>query len=1170
METVNENAVNANNGIRLTAEQLTAVTLTGRDLLVSAGAGAGKSSVMAQRIVRRITDPNDACPLDRMLVVTFTVAAAAEIRKKIFDELKTAAARDPSPALKKAIDSIASASIDTINGFCFKAVKREHAALGLPASMRIADDDESDMLCRTVLSQTIDDFYADGGRYGCEDFDSFVANLIEDKDVRLEDYFLELYKKLVSLPRGTQMLYDCAQELAGIDPSNFFASDWGKTILDYERLILTHYERVFTEALDYFNSDDAYKNYREGFSESLNLVRELLDEANLDYDFHYEKLVYKATPLKKIGADYKTDDCVFFAAERNNFKADLEYLKNGFFFLPSSEIGKLASLTSGAVRDLGAFLCEFDRRFAAKKIERRIMTFADCERYLYRLLRDPETGEPTPTAMKYRRRYREIYIDEYQDTNELQDRIFSAMARPGGRFMVGDIKQSIYAFRGADSSLFSWYRNNWQQYSEGDGNTESSLYLSTNFRSTRAVLSTVNCIFGSLFSFVDSLDYREEDALRPRDDAEEDPPPVVFALVSKKSSEEEAPDAAAINRESRYTAREIRRLIDSGVSPADVAVLYRSRNVLPNLTAALDYYGVPYGPARKNAFFNYPEILYVMSVLRAVDNSTRDVDVAAVITGPLYGYSFDDLAVLRYRAGSSLYESVRASGDERLRRFVSDLAEWRAMARSMPSHEFIRYLYVECGLIAACCSGRGEERRRMVKQNCDRLYEMARSYESGGFKGLYSFIDYVDMIAGSYTREEPRSVAGDAIVLSTIHGAKGLEYEYCFIIGCGKKPTENDNDKIAFSKELGFSMDVRDPEEPVRYKTPFSAAVRLEKVLKDREDGLRALYVAMTRARKRLWLVGEPSKYYDTAGDKLRGEFLSGSYVLSKRSFFELTLPPVLYRGDRSCYEIVEESGAIDPVAVDAAHDAAPEVDPALIDEVRRRFAYEYPYKRAAKIPAKLSVSRLYPGVLDDEGSTSKLRSGKTELIAPSFGARTQRRGGAFVGTSTHVFMQFCDFAALKANGVKSELDRLTAESFLSRDVADAVSVDAVEGFVRSDLFAEITASPEVWRERRFNVLLPAAEFSQENDGSLEGEQVLVQGVVDCVYVDRDGKMVLVDYKTDSTRGLDREEAIIMLKERHSQQLKYYKRALEKLTGGEVSHTVLYSFGLGEAVELEV
>lgn len=1168
-----------------TAEQRSAIDVRSRDLLVSAGAGSGKTSVMAERIINRICDENDPCDLGEMLIVTFTVAAAGELRERITQGLRSRSVTQRDPRLRRALSQIGSANISTINSFCLSVVRRNFAALGLPATMRVADEAEDGVISEEVMDETIEAFFSDSERYGVSDFAAFCENFIRDRDDKMGGNFLAIYKKLLSIPRGVGLLADKAEALEGVDAENFFDSEWGALIKkDTIETLRANYERL-CDALAFFQADEKLMlNYGDAIKDSVAIIKELLDDPEADYEtfrLGLGRIEFPQHRRFKFDSMYKTPELDLYKTFRDALKKDVERLRDRVYAMPASEIPMLARLTRQTILDLGAFLSEFERRLKNRKKELGVLTFSDCERYAMELLCSPD-GTPTDMALGYREKIKEIYIDEYQDTNELQDLVFRSIARPRSRFMVGDVKQSIYGFRSAEPALFAGYRSAWAQYSSEIPSDHSSIFLSANFRSMPRILNTVNKVFTPLFSVAGNIDYREEDELRIpaiRQGQECDPVRLVIAYrsESKKIPREER---EKITRGPRYIAREISNLAANGEKFENCAVLVRKNSMIQKVADALIELGIPYDSASSDEFFKYPEIVFVMSVLQVINNPSRDVHLAAVLTSPLYGISFDDFAEMRISAPHTpLIDYVRASEDERCRRFARDLEAWRTHARCMTSNALIRWLYDNYGLVNAACTGLREERKNIVRINCNRLYDIALGYEGSSYKGLYSFLDYAASLAdSSFKQNIPVPQKGGGVKIMTIHNSKGLEFDNCFIYtgNRGYKKTGVKPD-IVFSKNLGFGVMVREKDGMFKYDTPFRSAVIRENEIRESEEELRVMYVALTRAKNRLYVVSESSdpSSKESSYSCFR-KYFNKNFVYNYDKYLDLILGSLTQSVCGGDYEIIVDDGETEYKINAVTAETAEDVDTSAVENeyLRRmteRFSYVYPYADATAIPAKLSVSRLYPGLLDETDASASLDDPTVPKLAkPSFGSEEQKRGGAFAGTATHVFMQFADFDNLKTNGAKAELERLKAEEFISDELTAAVRLDHIASFVRSKLFADITASPNVWRERRFNVLLPAIDFTEDKEkNALENEHVLVQGVVDCVYESADGGLVLVDYKTDSVYGMDREAAEKMLRERHTLQLTYYKRALEKLTGRRVVKTLVYSFGLGDTVSID-
>lgn len=1174
-----------------TLEQKRAIELKGRDLLVSAGAGSGKTSVMAERIIRRICDPVDPIGLDEMLIVTFTVAAAGELRERITSGLRERVALgDSSKFLIKQLDGIGSANISTINSFCLDIVRRNFAQLGLPASMRIIDEAESDIINEEVMSDVLEGFFTNCSELGIKDFDLFCENFINERDESLSSAFLSIYNKLLSIPEGINLLDEKSKMLSEIDGYSFFESPWGKVVSERVFSLYSYYKKVYESAIDYFTGDDVLEyNYLSPFQSDLDLISTVVNNRDsLSYDDLRKMLSahsFISLGRKRLSGDMDRSKIDFFKSIRNKFKEDNEALcKKTLLSMPAEKIPMLSRLTSEVICDLKTLLSYFEEKLIERKLNMGVLTFSDCERYALKLLIS-ENGDPTPAALEYRDRFRQVYIDEYQDTNKLQDAIFSIISRPGSRFMVGDIKQSIYAFRSADPTLFVDYRDQWKPYVEGDLGTANSIFLSTNFRSSPRILKTVNSIFTPLFTVAGNINYREEDELIIPGTAD----PSVFdkvkiAVVSNNvissdgESVPEEDDTSKLHRDAAYIASEIARLSSEGESLSDIAVLVRFRSSMQDIETALKEYGIPYDSSSESSFFSTPEVRFVLSLLNVIDNPTREIHLAAVLSSPLYGMSSDELAVMRLEgeASDSLYDLVEKSANPKVKKFLRDLVIWREKANRLPTDKLIRWLYNEFSIINAASIGRKNSTRILVKINCEKLYDIARIYESSSYKGVYAFLEYVASLSKSGASvSAPLPLSENCVRIMTVHNSKGLEFKNCFIYAASKSlKKKGKSDDILFSKTLGFGMYVREKNSPYRFDTPFRTAISCDNENRQLEEELRILYVALTRAKERLWIVGsvsKPGEFIDRAVNAAR--YFEANTILTEQNYLFWVICALSINVNAGDWDIFEVTGSLTN-RFDRADYANEITDFDLSGykaALEERFSFKYSADVLTRIPAKLSVSRLYPEVLDEaDYSTDVEYESDFVLKRPVFDGGSDDNRAVSVGTATHLFMQFCDFASLNKNGVEYELRRLNELQFLSDEVTSLVSRKAIDAFTNSPLFKDILKSEHVWRERRFNVLLPADEFATDplDKYELKNEKILVQGVVDCVFVDSCGKLVLVDYKTDSVRGMAEEVAVDMLRKRHSLQLSYYKKALEKLLGRAVSHTLIYSFGLNKSIEL--
>ncbi|MBO5305728.1 MAG: UvrD-helicase domain-containing protein [Clostridia bacterium] len=1185
-----------------TKPQETAINTYGKTLLVSAAAGSGKTATLTERIIRSLMK-EDGLDISRMLIVTYTRAAAAELKVKISKALASALSENPqNHRLAEQMMMLESAKICTIDSFYFDIVKSNFARLGLSGSLRIVDSAEMTLLYKSEMETLIEDFYAT--REGFTDFmDHFVPVRGADQSA---DIFLSIYQNLLSYQSGVDKLGEYVDNLKSAASAPFLSSNYGASVKSISRISLEYAINVLETACDFFASaEDArmLNNYGPAFMNDLRVAKETLDAINNE---DYKKATqvlggYEKLSLKVIRGE-KDEYTSYLQELRKEITALLEGLKKDYFLLPEDEVSSLIFSTAEVVSTLYDLLLEFDKRLNKEKQERGICDFSDIRRYVLKLLID-ENGNPTDIAKDYRARFDEIYIDEYQDVDEMQDNIFSAISTPTNRFMVGDIKQSIYGFRGASSDVFARYKATFPRLGENAPDADAySIFMSNNFRCDQNVIDFSNLVSSYLFTnFGDSIGYRKEDDLifsKPLPYEDYVSPKVTLALTGitedlsaeeKKALKEETKEEK-IYYEAEYIVAEISRLLSSEtkadgtrIQPRDIAILMRQNTDIEAISDILTREGIPSQSVDRSDFFENPDILLMISLLSTIDNPRRDIPLAGTLRSPFYRFSFDELILIRKSAESSLslydaLEQYATSGDSVLSQkcgdFISSLSYWREKATILPVDKLIQKLYREFSILSLAKDN---------PENLIRLYEYARSFEANSFHGLYSFIAYLDELieSGAQLQKNGEGAESNAVHLITMHHSKGLEYPVCFLYGMGKQfSCHFKSNRIQFEPSLGLGLLLHDQTGFAYSDTPVRRAIIDKRVLKDREEEMRVLYVAMTRARERLYLtatVPSPEKLENKVRSYL--DFGKAYGIYSSSSYLEWIFSAIKTGAYPDCYCIekynafgasVEETEPIPSIEMLPIANEDAELS-ALFE---KRFSFVYPYAHTSSLPAKLSVSSLYPALLDESEMTEiDPATLKDAFVYPEGLLQTDRASGAEKGTATHTFLQFCDFDLVLHHGVKEELARLQTERFIDARTARLCNVYQLEQFFKSELFERIRCAKEVYREQRFHIFLPASEFTQMTEKAelLKNETIAVQGVIDIFFRDQNGDIVLVDYKTDFLTAEeleDQELAAIKLKERHGEQLAYYQKAIEKICGKSPSETLIYSLPLAKAIRL--
>ncbi len=1188
-----------------TAEQLSAIETRDKTLLVSAAAGSGKTTVLTERIIRLLTDPVSPASLERMLIVTFSRAAAAELRQRISAALSEALAREPQNRhLHRQLLALSSAKISTIHSFCLELIRANFQRLGMPAQVRVADEGEVSVLSRGVMDALIGELHDSD-----EGFGAFADHFTGARsDERLGETMLALYDALGNYPEGIGYLAERAAELRGGAVS--LAGGWGAVVAERTRRLYAEGAAVYAAACADLADDELLAaKYLPRFAEEQAGIAAIL--AALDGgDYFALREAVRSLQFGRLGAirGEKPPEAEYWAGARKRFKAAHDGHRDTFFPLGEEDLAAVTAETADVIDRLHALLAAYDERFSAEKKRRGICTFADIERYTLALLTDGQ-GEDSDLAQSLAAGFDLICIDEYQDVNAVQDRIFRALATPHARFMVGDIKQSIYRFRGAEPGIFADYRRVFPALGEAGEADAASIFMSNNFRCDRTVIDLSNRIFAYLFGHCGaSIGYLPEDDLVCGKAMPEgvEPVPVVVALcVKPEAGEEDDEDDGDISAEHRYIAAECARLIreerlDSGeaIRPSDIAILLRSKVEREPLLSALAEAGVPAEAGDARTFFENPEVLMMICLLNTIDNPGRDVYLAGILRSPLFGFTLDELITVR-RASTdereSLYAALVRYTDahdwQKGRTFLDRLDEYRAMAEGTPVDQLLDALYRDTAVLAYAGAADDEESRRTPEQkraNLRRLYEYARRFEASSFRGLYNFIRYLnDLIEDETKIESPAPPVGDAVRILTMHQSKGLEFPVTFVMGLHRRFNLQDTGgDLLFDHGVGVAMRLRDESGFARRTTPMRDAVAAHLGDAQREEEMRILYVALTRARERLYLTAavKDADAVLEAAEVRRA--LGGQDTLMRCSTYLDWVLAALSGTAQDCWhlEVRTEADALPaPLHIEETPAAAPSpvADDALIETLRHRFDFVYPDAHLTDLPAKLAVSKLYPTLLDDEPLPGEV-GGRVSLPElrqrPAFldgFAEDESRLAAERGTATHVFLQFCDFgrctSAPTVEGIRREATRLVEARFITPRMAELLRAGELARFFASPFYADLASGRWSLRERRFHLYLPAARFTADPALAerLGDEQILVQGVIDLCYENAAGELILCDYKTDRL-PTDRAEAAAILRERHGAQLGYYAEACRALFGRAPDRICLWSLALGEPFDIPV
>ena len=1159
-----------------TPSQKLAIEDRGGELLVSAAAGSGKTRVLTERLMRWITEGDAPRSIDNFLIITFSTAAAAELRSRISEELSARAAADPgSKRLRRESALVRRAQIGTIHSFC-SALLREYAGrAGIAPDFAIADEDRARELRRLSLETVLEAAYAEAEPGFIQLADTVGAGT---DDRRLESLVLELHGKLQSHARPGDWaarqseLFETGAEDAADTP-------WGRELLESAADELLWWAGEFDELVrSLAGFEKMGKAYVPSFSETASSLRGAAKRAAEGWDALREALPIEFPRLGTLRGGGEDPELAERAkARREACKKAAKRLEKGFT-LPSAQLLRDMRATAPAMRALLKLVGDFDAEYTRRKRRRSLLDFADLEHLAARLLTEPD-GSPTETAREVSRRYAEVMVDEYQDVSLVQDMIIRAVSDSGRRlFMVGDVKQSIYRFRLADPTIFLKKYESYADAPQPEG-VPRRVFLRESFRSRGEVVDAVNAVFGCLMSKgLGEMEYDERARLRA---GLEYPgvvpvPELVAVPLPGADEDEERPDKIEV--EAAYAARMMRRLVETGAKISeggalrplgygDIAVLLRSVNVSgPVWRRVLAREGVPVEAGQSGGFFEAPEVAVILSLLAVIDNPRQDVALISVLRSELFGFTNDELTEIRLMSGEGDFYaalSARAEVSEKARAFLDTLARLRDFARDSELATLIWEIYESLGCMALCSAMRdGEGRRARLL----RLFELARSFETTGWRGLRRFLDWLrSMRERGEEPAFPDEDGGGAVRIMSIHRSKGLEFPVVFIGDTARQFNRSDlRGSVLVHPELGLGPKFTDAARGIEYPTLARRAVanRLERELLSEE--LRLLYVAMTRARERLFITctfADPQKAMDKLAPAAQ-EHIPAQALLPMRSMAEWLICAALGTGGRALTLSIggDEEGAprrVTPAAQPEPERTGEEASPVDFDAL---LAWRYPHSGAETLPSKLTATELKSLAEPDAESAELLPRAARTFRRPDIALAARRLTAAERGTATHLALRYLELGALTTpEAAREAVDRLAAAGKLSAREAAAVDAAGLCRFALSPLGRRITAAPRVLREFPFALLCPAERFFP----GAEGEELLLQGVVDCCLIEPDGA-VIVDYKTDRIAP----EAAPERAKRYAAQLETYAWAVSRITGLAVKAKIVYFLQPGEAVEL--
>lgn len=1165
-----------------TPEQHDAIYSQNGTILVSAAAGSGKTAVLVQRAISRITEGDTPVPANQLLIVTFTRAAAGEMRARLEKRLHELIKEQPdNQFLKKQSILLSGSKIGTIHSFCADILREFFHVLNIPQDFKIITDKQEEDLQNESVQEAI------SNAAESETYDILADNFAgEREDSGLSNLVLRLYSHMSSYPEPLKWLKNKVELYKSFD--NVGESIWGEVILDFTYNSTEYVKNLLKNAVllaEESGDEKISKSFLAPLLEDIDSLNKIaLSAEKRDWNSTRNLILNFSSARAVAPRGYKDDP---FVEKIKNLRtsAGATVTKNLKALFVTDEQQSLEDFTLiyTCLEKLYDVLANFSEIYSNKKLQKNFLDYGDLEQYTLKLLQD-ENGNKSIFAEEISQRFSEIMIDEYQDMNEVQDTIFNFVSKNRNNlFMVGDVKQSIYGFRRAMPEIFMRSRDSFAKYNRSEDSYPAYVLLERNFRSRREVTESTNFVFSQLMKRQTAgMDYTEEEALVYGANYSEKTGCETELTIIRRNNGEAIEDL-----ESSFIAKRIKELVESGFTVeenghfrqaiySDFCILLRSANKYAHVYAEnLSKLGIPAKAANNSAFFESKEIGFMLSLLRVIDNPNQDIPLISVLMSPVYGFSPDDMLALREKsADMPIYTALlqNKKHNERFATFINDVAKYRAASATMPSDEFISLLYQQTGyadIVLAMPEGNAR------RENLRLFQAYAAEYEASGYKGISGFVRFLNKLERNRSDMKSADTAElteNCVQIISVHKSKGLEFPVCFLAGCGREKSVIP-ESVLFHSELGIGISLSDRNSGTKFSTIAKEAIKIDSAKKDAAEEMRILYVAMTRAKEKLIMVGAVKKADETA-QKLAAQVSEdgiSAYTIQTAKSFAHWLLLCAMRHPNADY-LRTQSGADSSIIlrkyftpwnisiINPTENAEsnvcnaqilPEPDLAILNRLENVCGFKYAYNDITQISSKAAASAL---AAKEHEETSGIT-----LTRPSW-LFEKGLTPAEKGIALHSFMQFADFKSA-AIDPKAELERLIAENFISPHQASAVDLNRVSLFFESSLGKRILNSDEIHKERRFTVEIPAEDAGY--NALSEKASIVLQGALDCTFTEN-GQLHIVDFKTDRVKDP------FELAETYAVQIKLYKKAMQQISDLPVGDCWIYSMHKNTAVPVKI
>lgn len=1207
-----------------TKEQSQAIHETGSNILVAAGAGSGKTAVLVERMIHKIID--EKMDIDKILVVTFTNAAASEMRGRVLEAIyKKIEENQKDEHLQRQIMLLPKSNICTIHSFCLDVIKNHFYELDLPASFKIGEQAELELLKQDVLEELFEKKYEEKNEKFVHLLDAYT-NYRGDEP--LKELILSLYRYIQSSPFPDKWLEDKVQlfQLQDHLGEDFSTTIWGEFLLKIFHTELENCITALKSIQQQLRKDQTLEKFYQVICSDMDQLEKLqrLDSWDLTCkQIHTVKFERWPTD-KKVVSDLRE----IAKEKRDDIKKTIRKIKENFFEYDSKQSMRDLQEMYPVLDSLRELIIEFSEEYTKAKKEKNMIDFNDIEHLALNILVKEENGGKVPTevAKKYQEKFEEIAIDEYQDSNLVQEYILTTISRGNNMFMVGDVKQSIYKFRQARPELFM---EKYQMYRLKENKTKEEnlkIQLFKNFRSRSHILQFINQVFQDIMSDeLGDIEYKEEEYLNagadyPESEVRKEEYITELNLIDLQDENgdeleeietEKEERIENVQLEAKFVANKIKAIIDSNqmiydkkmgyrpITYKDIVILLRATTTQASVyEKELIELAIPVFSDTSETYLDSIEIQTIMSLLKVIDNPMQDIPLVTVLRSPIVGITDNELVSIRVnRKQVSFYESMKQYlvslqekkmllSEEKLlqkkiEEFFYQLQTWRDKQEYTPLDELIWQIYMDTGYYQyVSLMPNGGFRQANLKM----LFERAKQYENASFKGLFNFIHFIEKLQVSSGDLGAAKLIGEnenVVRIMSIHKSKGLEFPVVFLSSMGKSFNMRDlNTPILFHQELGLGPKYIDVERKIECPTLAKEAIKEKNRLEMLSEEMRVLYVAFTRAKEKLIMTGitkDISKQLKEKEELLEmyvyKEKINQSVVKKYKTYLDWI--ELVYLNHREeLKELLEvnvfsKKELMKNFKMEIKKEQrdwltqieTKEIKKQEIDKIKEILTWNYPYLPATKIPSKTSVSKIKE-MASEENYINQIQDSKISMKRPDFLEETKITNTQ-KGSLVHLCLQKLDE---KEDYTKEKIELLIKNLYYKKIItekeANSIDVQTIVEFTQSDLWRELKEAKQVLKEVPFYINIPAKELYQEE----VEEQILVQGVIDLYYRNKKGELILVDYKTDYIPNQD--ETILV--EKYSKQLEIYKRALEECYQQKVDKVYLYSTYLKKRISIYV